>query len=424
MSFLKGLRGNPVKSAAKHETRAIELEQREEEARAASEWVAAARDHAKIPNLIRARECYLRSAQLYQVCGDTSREEESLRHASDLALEKEDYEAAADVFDRLIHLATRLKDRRLLFRVYVLKTLTLVAANKLSKAKETFYSTEKVREKLRGKASKNPLYMLVNALVKRFADGDAAPVLKLPENIGGSDAVNQLITKLVAAYRATEDTMVSLSLQKATTSIKGNVTGFCKVKSPVALNLLEARLLTPSSISLHKPLEFGEKSGAKLNAIFTLEANLPGEFDIGPAYVLLELENQHFQLKSDSTPLRVAAAKPRIYMEMQVSSEIHLREEFEILLRVKNESHGDASEITLRVTLPPSLKLHTGTLEKRIITLPAQQEMKFPLFLTALKLGVHEGSVDLEYRGASQRRRKETSPFTVTVIRRKRKHKG
>ena len=133
--------------------------------------------------------------------------------------------------------------------------------------------------------------------------------------------------------------------------------------------------------------------------------------------------NQCFQLKSDSVSLRVAAAKPRIYTEAQAPSEIHSQEEFELLLRVKNESHGDASEVTLRVTLPPSLRLQTGTLEKRIITLPAQEEVRFPLFIIASRIGEHEGSIDLEYKGASKRRHKETSQFTVKVKRRKRKHK-
>jgi hypothetical protein len=88
MSFLKGLRGNPEKSAAKHEARAIRFEEREEEARAAVEWAAAARDYIKIPDLKRARDCYLRSAQLFQVCGDTSREETTLWLASNLTLEE------------------------------------------------------------------------------------------------------------------------------------------------------------------------------------------------------------------------------------------------------------------------------------------------------------------------------------------------
>ncbi len=423
MSFLKGLRGNPTKSAAKHKTRAMKLEEREEEERAAAEWVAAARDYTKIPDLKRARECYLRAAQLFQVCGGASREEAALRQASDLTLEEEDYEEAADVFDRLVNLATRLKDNRLLYRVLALKTLTLIAANKLSKAKETFHLAEKVKERLGSKESKNRLYVLAHALVKRFADGDTVPVSKLPEKVAESDAVNQLIARLVTAYRVTEDVVVSLSLQKETTPIKGNITGYCKVNSPVVLNLLEAKLLTPSSVSLPKPPVFGEKSGTSLSAAFTLQANLPGEFHIGPAYVLLELENQRFQLKSDSASLRVAAAKPRIYAEAQFPSEIHSQEEFELLLRVKNESHGDASEVTLRVTLPPSLRLQTGTLEKRIITLPAQEEVRFPLFIIASKIGEHEGSIDLEYKGASKRSRKETRPFTVTVKRRKRKHK-
>ncbi len=424
MSFLKGLRGDPEKSAAKHETRATQFEKREEEARAAAEWVAAAKDYTKIPDLKRARDCYLRAAQLFQVSGDSSDEEASLWKASNLALEEEDYETTSEIFDRLIHLATRLKNNHLLFRTLALKTLALIAANKLSKAKATFNLVNKVKERLGSKESKNPLFVIAQALVKRFIDGEAAPISKIPEKVPESDTVNQLITRLITTYRATEDASLSLSLQKVKTPIRGTITGQCKLKSSVALSLLETNLLTPSSISLTQPLLFKEKSGTKLNATFALEANLPGEFQIGPAYVVLELENQRFQLKSNSAPLSVAAAKPRIYAEVQTSSEIYSQEEFELVLRVKNESHGDASEVTLRVILPPSLRLQTGTLEKRIVTLPSQQEVHFPLFLIASKIGAHEGSIDLEYKGASRRRRKETNPFTVTVKRRKRKHKN
>ncbi len=421
MSFLKGLRGNPAKSAAKHEARATRHEKREEESRAAVEWAAAARDYIRIPDLKRARDCYLRAAQLFQVCDDTSREETALWLASNLTLEDEDYEAASEVFDRLIYLATRLTNKRLLFRVYALKALALIAANKLSKAKETFHLTDKLRERLSRKESKNPLFVISQALVKRFADGDTISASELPEKVAESDPVNQLITKLISVYEATKNVVASLSLQKATSSIRGTVGGSCKVKSPVTLTLLEANLPTPSSISLTQPLDFAEKSGTKFNATFTLEANLPGDFQIGPAHLMLRFEDQQFQLKSDSISLRVEAAKPRIYAEAQAPSEVHSREEFELLLRVKNESHGDASEVVLRVTLPPSLQLQTGILEKQIITLPAQQEVVFPLFLIASKIGVHEGTIDLEYKGASQRRSKETSQFTVTVKRRKRK---
>jgi hypothetical protein len=257
--------------------------------------------------------------------------------------------------------------------------------------------------------------------VKRFADGDTAPVSELPENVGESDSVNQLIAKLITVYEATKDVVASLSLQKAKSSIRGTVAGYCKVKSPVTLTLLEANLPTPASISLSQPLDFVEKSGTKFSSKFTLETNLPGDFQIGPAHLMFGFEDQHFHLKSDSIALQVEAAKPRIYTEAQIPSVVHSQEEFELLLRVKNESHGDASEVVLRVTLPPSLQLRTGILEKQIITLPAQQEVSFPLFLVASKIGAHKGSIELEYKGASKRRRKETSEFTVKVKRRKRK---
>lgn len=425
MSFIKGLfRGDPAKSAAKHEKRAKTYQQEGDEKRAGNEWAAAGRDYARIPNLKRARECFVQAAQFFLAAGDVKREEAMLRSACDLALDAGDYEAAAAALGILTRIGTRRKDNQLLLHILALKTLAFLAANDLAKAKETNREAQKVEKRMGRTKARFSLFQVAQALTARFVDGEPIPdETMLPERTGESEAIDRLVGRLLTLYQTTKDIILKLSLKKEEAKIKERISGTCSFTSPVGLQVIKTELSLPSNFTQVEPLNFEGVKDTRFSAPFTIEAYLAGEFVIGPAVVVFQVDNQRFQLKSSSVPLRIAAAKPRIQIITESSSEIRPQEEFELKLSVDNSSHGDASDINIRITLPPSLLLQTGTLEKRIITLSAQQQVQFPLFLIATKAGVHEGTIECRYQGPSGGRSKITRSFEVAVKPRPRKPK-
>jgi hypothetical protein len=144
---------------------------------------------------------------------------------------------------------------------------------------------------------------------------------------------------------------------------------------------------------------------------------------VGPLSVTLQKANQKFQFMSNTTTLEVAAAKPRINMEATVATPPHSQEEFELVVKVINDSLGYASEVDITITLPLAFILKTGTLEKRIITLASQQEVSFPLFIIATKAGTHEGTLACTYKGPAGRKLKLENPFSIEVLARVPKEK-
>jgi uncharacterized membrane protein len=160
---------------------------------------------------------------------------------------------------------------------------------------------------------------------------------------------------------------------------------------------------------------FQPERGTKLAGSFTIVANLPGKFLVGPAVALLESGKQRFQLKSGSVPLNIEAAKSRIQLEVEHHPNVHVGEEFELALRVQNDSPGEVTDVSLRLKLPASLALRTGPLEKRIMTLSPQQRVQYPLTLTASKTGAHKGAVECQYVDASGKRQETASQFVVNA---------
>ncbi|MFX1563518.1 MAG: hypothetical protein ACFFDP_09445 [Promethearchaeota archaeon] len=425
MSFLKGLfRGDPAKSAAKHEKRAKTYQQESDEKRAGQEWAAAGRDYARIPNLKRARECFVRAAQFFLAISDARQEEVMLRSACDLAIDEGNYEAAASTLDFLIKIGTRQKDNQLLLHALALKTLAILAANDLAKAKETNREAQKVGKRMGRVKARPPLYQISQALTARLVDGEPIPDKTiLPERTGEAEAIDRFVSQLMTIYQTTKDIKLKLSLRSEDAKIKEHVRGTCSITSPVSLKVLKTVLFLPSNFSQVEPIKFEGDKDRKFSAHFIIEAYLAGQFVIGPAIVALKIDNQHLQLKSSSVPLRILAAKPRLQIIVEPPPEVRVQEEFELALHVDNNSHGDASDINIRITLPPSLLLQTGTLEKRIITLPAQQHVQFPLFLIATKSGTLEGTIECQYLGPDGGLSKVTSSFEVNVEPRPRKPK-
>jgi tetratricopeptide (TPR) repeat protein len=417
MPFLKGiLRGNPAKAAAQHERRAKEYQGKKKRVRAAEEWAAAGHQYATIPNLKQAQDCFLQAAQLFLAQGDADRETEMLRAAADAALDEEQFEAAAANIDRVANIGTRLKDDQLLLQALALETLALIASNAFTKAKETLHEAQKLLKRLDPAKARAPLVLVADALATRFIDGESLPSAgKLPMKTGESTAVDKLVARLVSLYNATANMKFSLATEKRQAHIKERIRGRVTIASSVRLRVRQVLLTLPTGFALMEPFKFQPDTGTKLTGSFAIDANLPGKFIVGPAVATLESGKQRFQIKSSSVSLNIEAAKSRVQLQLELNPTVRVGEEFELTLRVQNDSHGEATDVSLRLKLPPSITLRTGPLEKRIMTLAPQQRVQYPLTLTASNTGTHKGTVECQYTDASGKRQETTSQFAVTA---------
>lgn len=417
MSFLKDIfRGDPAKSAAKHEQRARANQKQGNEKKAAWEWAAAGRDYARIPDLKRAHDAFMQSAQFHLATGDINQEKELLYAALDAAIESKDFQAAIGALHQVTRVGTRLKDMQLLLNAYALMTIAFIAGNDLSKAKETYREALKVEKRLGRIKTKNPTYQIASVLFKRFIEGEEVPdELKLPKRVDESEKVNQLITALLTLYNETKDSTLELKIEKTEVKIKDSVAGSCLFSFPVPVRIVDTQFTLPSSIALLDAIKIPSETKNKYQVNFVLEPHLPGDFEVGPLLAVLQVNGQQFQLKSNTVMLQVAAAKPHIAVSVAPTANPFSQEEFELVLRIENNGHGDATDVNILVSLPPTLLLKTGTLEKRIATIPAQQLVQFPLFLIATKAGDIEGMIECHFAGPSGRRTKLETKFVVEV---------
>lgn len=425
MSFLKRVfRGDPVKSAAKHEKRAQIYQDQGNDRKAADEWAAAGRNYARVPDYKRAHEAYLQAAQFYLADKDTNREKNILEEAVDVALIADDYSAAAGALTQITRLGTRIQDDQLLLRSYALRTVILIASNDLARAKETYREAQKVEKRLGPQKVKTLVYPVASNFVSRFIEGN--PVTEaptFPSQFNESEQVNQLLFQLITLFNEMKNSSLKLVLDKEEVKIKDHVSGSCRFNFSIPVRILDIKLLLPSNIASLETLKWPEDSIRKYKLPFAIEPRLPGDYEVGPVQVTLQVESQQLQLKSNVVPIQIAAAKPRIEISAQPSTSPHSQEEFELILRVKNDSHGDASNVSIAITLPTTLLLKTGTLEKQIITLPSKQHVQFPLYLIATKAGTHEGTINSKYSGPSGRKRTVENKFVVEVLPRTRKEK-
>jgi uncharacterized repeat protein (TIGR01451 family) len=425
MSFFKGVfRGDPSKSAAKHERRAKMYQERGEERKAADAWASAGRDFARVPDYKRAQECLLQAAQFYLVLHDEYREESTLRTAVDIAFEAETYEMAIPAIDQLTRLGTRLENNQLLILSFSLKTLAFIASNDLAKATEATREAEKVKKRMGRTRVKTPLFEIIKILVSRFIEGEpVSEEPRFPSKTGESETIDLLVKRLVALYQETATSKLELSLTKDVSKIKEQVPGQLKLRFPTMVQVIQSRLQLPPNVILIEPFNLPKEIKTKAVVDFRIEANLPGEFNIGPAFIAMQVNNQQLQLQSNTVQLSVAAAKPKVEISIEPSTSVKAGEEFELTLQVTNTSHGEATDVIVNITLPPTLSLITGTLEKQILSLVSQQSVQFPIYVIASKAGKHEGTIECKYRGPSGRRKTETRPFLVEAQPRPRKGK-
>ena len=425
MSFLKDLlRGDPKKAAAKHERRARAHQQRGDELRAAEEWIRTGQNYARIPDFRDAREAFMQAAHLYLAINSIQGEHVALLAAIDVAIAGEEYESAAKAIDQLTRLSTRVRDDETLLFSYSLKALLFIAGNQLTKVKETYRDAEKIHKRLSAKGGKILLFEIAQILIDRFVDGNPAPDdARIPDRVKEPGHIGQMITRLLVLYQQTRESSLLLTLDKEAGKIRQNISGQCMVNSPIPILILKASLSLPSNIALNTPPKFPVDASTEFKTPFVVEAKLPGTFEVGPAQVLVQVEKQRFHIKSNSTTLKIAAAIPRLEIFAEPSTIPYPQEEFELSVRLENNSHGDATNISMKVTLPPALTLKTGILEKKIATLRAQQHVQFPLFLVAVKSGQMEGKIQVQYKTAGERQRRISSDFTLKVKRPKRKEK-
>ena len=425
MSFLKGvLSGDPAKSAAKHEKRARNHQAEGNEVKAADEWAAAGRSYTKIPDYQKAYEAFLQAAQFYLALKDDKRETDILFEAVDAAITNHDFNSASLALTQVTRIWTLKNDNELLLRTYALQTIMLIAANDLAKAKQTYREAEKVKKRFGRKKVKTTVYSIASLLVNRFIEGEGAPEdLQIPSRFDESETVIQLLTTLLALYQSTLSSQLRLSLDKQEVKIKEPVSGQATISFSEATKILDTQISLPSNIALLEPISPPKEPMKRFKIPLLMEARLPGTFDVGPLVFLFQTDTQQFQLKSNPVELEITAAKPRIELTAEPMSPPHSQEEFELIVRVENNSHGDAADVTITVRLPPELILKTGTLEKRIITLLAQQQVQFPLFLIATKAGSHDGVIVCKYQGPSGHLQSIESKFSVEILPRVRKEK-
>lgn len=425
MSFLKRVfRGDPIKSAAKHEKRAQLYQDQGNDRKAADEWAAAGRDHARVPDYKRAHEAYLQAAQFYLADKDINREKGILEEAVDVALIAADYPAAAGALTQITRLGTRIQDDQLLLRSYSLRTVILIASNDLARATETYREAQKLEKRLGPQKVKTLVYPVASTLVNRFIEGN--PVTEtpvFPNQFNESEQVNQLLFQLITLFNEMKKSSLKLVLDKEEVKIKDRVSGSCRFNFPIPVRILDVKLLLPTNIASLETLKWPKDSLRRYKLSFAIEPRLPGDYEVGPVQVTLQIESQQIHLKSNVVPIQIAAAKPRIEISAQSSTSPHSQEEFELILSVKNDSHGDASNVSITVTLPPTLLLKTGTLEKQIITLASKQHVHFPLYLIATKAGKHEGTINSIYSGPSGKKRTIENKFVVEVLPQIRKEK-
>jgi len=418
------LRGDPGKSAAKHEKRARAWQERGNEPRAAKEWVAAGRDYSRIPDFHRAYDSFLQASQFYLALEDTSNEYSTLLEAVDVAIAANDFTAAAKALDQVTRIGTRLKDDLMLLHASALKTIFFIAANDLARARETHRECQKVDKRLEQKKSPLPIYLIASTLTIRFIEGQPiSDETILPNRVDESAHVNALIERLLRLLTETKDSTLILAFDKEKAKLKTHVSGRCSLNLSTPLRITEAKLTLPPNIVLLKELVLPDDAVSEYELTFSVEPRLPGSFEVGPLSVTLQKESQQFHFVSNTTTLEVAAAKPRIDLDATVATPPHSQEEFELIVNVINDSLGDASEVDITITLPPALILKTGTLEKRIITLASQQEVSFPLFFIATKAGTHEGTLACTYKGPDGRNLKTEHPFSIDVLARVPKEK-
>ena len=418
------LRGDPRKSAAKHEKRARAWQERGNEIKAAKEWIAAGRDYSRIPDFHRAYDAYLQASQFYLAQDDADNEHSTLLEAVDVAIAANDYGASAKALDQVTRIGTRRKNDLMLLHASALKSIIFIAANDLARARETYREAQKINKRLGRKKTSVPVFLIASTLTTRFIEGQPIPdETTLPDRVVESEHVNALIKRLLDLFLETRDSTLTLAFDKDKVKLKSHVSGRCSFKLSTPLRIIEAKLTLPPNIALLEELVLPEDAVSDYNLTFSVEPRLPGSFEVGPLSVTLRKANQQFHFTSNTTTLEVAAAKPRITLEATVVSPPHSQEEFELIVSVINDSLGDASEVDITITLPPSLILKTVTLEKRIITLASQQEVNFPLFLIATKAGTHEGTLVCTYKGPAGRKLKLENPFSIEVLARVPKEK-
>ncbi|MFX0167980.1 MAG: tetratricopeptide repeat protein [Candidatus Hodarchaeota archaeon] len=414
MSFL---RGDPRKSAIKHEKRAREWQDRGNEAKAAREWLAAGRDYIRIPDFKRAHESFLQAAQFYLALKDTNNENAALHAAVDVAIAKKDYEAAAKALDQVTRIGTRLRDDDMLLHTLALKTIIFIAANDLAKAKETHREALKVEKRLDQKRAQNPLFLIASTLTTRFIEGETIPEdTVLPSRVNESENIDRLVDTLLRIFSETKNSILTLSLDRTEVKRKDHVSGHCSFQFSTPLQIVRVKLTLPPNIALIEDFELPENPVTKYKLPFAIEPRLPGTFNVGPLSATMQKEKQQFLFTSNIVSMDVAAAKPRITLTAEATTPLHTQEEFELIVKVNNTSLGDASEVNIAITLPPTLICKTGTLEKRIITLPAQQDVSFPLYIIATKAGTHEGTIICTHKAPSGTTRKVENTFSIEVL--------
>ncbi|MFX0064395.1 MAG: hypothetical protein ACFFC7_19650 [Candidatus Hermodarchaeota archaeon] len=112
---------------------------------------------------------------------------------------------------------------------------------------------------------------------------------------------------------------------------------------------------------------------------FTVQGQLPGEWEVGPATCLYTLEDLTFEVESETITLDLAP--PEVFIDLEIEAE-EIAEDYEYKLTINLENQGKgAADITLKLIRPDEVKIITGTGSKQILDFKPQQKFLYSIDL-------------------------------------------
>ncbi|MFX1534680.1 MAG: hypothetical protein ACFFDI_10700 [Promethearchaeota archaeon] len=112
---------------------------------------------------------------------------------------------------------------------------------------------------------------------------------------------------------------------------------------------------------------------------FTVQGQLPGEWEVGPATCLYSLGELTFEVESETTKLNLAP--PEVVIDLEITAE-EIAEDYEYKLVITLENQGKgAADITLKLIRPDEVKIISGTGIKQILDFKPRQQFSYTIEL-------------------------------------------
>ncbi|MFX0091984.1 MAG: hypothetical protein ACFFBD_09495 [Candidatus Hodarchaeota archaeon] len=110
---------------------------------------------------------------------------------------------------------------------------------------------------------------------------------------------------------------------------------------------------------------------------FTVQGQLPGKWEVGPATCFYTLQDYTFNVESETILLDIAPPEAKINLEINAEE---IAEDYEYSLNISIENQGKgATDITLKLIRPEEVSIISGTGTKQVIDLKPQQKFTFSI---------------------------------------------